>query len=97
MAPNNDGKIIRLQVPAMSGEQRTKMVAQIKKTAEETKVSCRNVRRDANKGLEAAEKGGDITEDDLTKFKDQVQNLLKSFEDKIQDAADKKGKEVMEQ
>src|SRR3954468_23266844 len=97
MAPNNDGKIIRLQVPAMSGEQRTKMVAQIKKTAEETKVSCRNVRRDANKHLEVAEKDGAITEDDLTKFKDQVQTLLKSFEDKIQDAADKKGKEVMEQ
>lgn len=97
MAPNNDGKLIRLQVPAMSGDQRTKMVAQIKKTAEETKVSCRNVRRDANKHLETAEKGGDITEDDLTRFKDQVQNLLKSFEDKIQEAADKKGKEVMEQ
>ena len=97
MAPNNDGKLIRLQVPAMSGDQRTKMVALIKKTAEETKVSCRNVRRDANKGLETAEKDGDITEDDLTKFKDQVQNLLKSFEDKIQEAADKKGKEVMEQ
>src|SRR5258705_11261418 len=40
LAPNNDGKIIRLQVPAMSGEQRQKMVALIKKRAEETKVSC---------------------------------------------------------
>ncbi len=96
LAPNNDGKIIRLQIPAMSGEQRQKMVALIKKRAEETKVSCRNVRRDANKQLEAAEKGGEMTEDELDKGKEQVQNLLKSFEDKIQDLADKKAKEVME-
>src|SRR5213082_3678903 len=49
LAPNNDGKIIRLQMPTMSGEQRQKMVALIKKRAEEQKVSCRNIRRDANK------------------------------------------------
>jgi len=97
LAPNNDGKIIRLQVPSMSGEQRQKMVALIKKQAEEAKVACRNVRRDANKHLESSEKDGDLTEDELTKGKEQVQNLLKSFEDKIQDAADKKSKEVMEQ
>src|SRR5436190_4171200 len=72
LAPNNDGKMIRLQVPAMSGEQRQKMVAQIKKRAEETKVSCRNVRRDANKNLEAAEKAGEMTEDDLDKGKERV-------------------------
>jgi ribosome recycling factor len=97
LAPNNDGKLIRLQVPAMSGEQRQKMVALIKKRSEETKVSCRNVRRDSNKHLEAGEKAGEMTEDDLEKGKEQVQNLLKSYEDKIQDLADKKAKEVMEQ
>src|SRR5262245_59852464 len=97
LAPNNDGKIIRLQVPSMSGEQRQKMVALIKKRAEETKVSCRNVRRDANKALEAGEKAGEMTEDDLEKGKERVQDLLKTFEDKIQDLADKKSKEVMEQ
>jgi ribosome recycling factor len=97
LAPNSDGKIIRLQVPAMSGEQRQKMVALIKKRAEETKVSCRNIRRDANKNLESAEKAGDMTEDDLAKGKERVQNLLKQYEDKIQDLGDKKAKEVMEQ
>ena len=97
LSPNNDGKIIRLQIPAMSGEQRQKMVTRIKKLAEETKVSCRNIRRDANKQLDAAEKDGDMTEDERDRGKEKVQTLLKSFEDKVQDQADKKAKEVMEQ
>ena len=45
MAPQNDGKVIRLQVPTMSGEQRQKMVQRIKKSAEDAKVACRNIRR----------------------------------------------------
>src|SRR5437016_10393856 len=49
MSPTNDGKMIRLTVPPMSGEQRQKMVARIKKSAEDAKVACRNVRPDANK------------------------------------------------
>jgi len=56
MSPNSDGKMIRLIVPPMSGEQRQKMVARIKKSAEEAKVACRNIRRDANKHFDQAEK-----------------------------------------
>src|SRR5262249_23055542 len=56
MAPNNDGKMIRLQVPAMSGDQRQKLVTRIKKSSEDAKVACRNIRRDANKHIEQAEK-----------------------------------------
>src|SRR5262245_29805754 len=97
MAPNNDGKMIRLTVPPMSGEQRQKMVARIKNSAEESKVSIRNVRRDANKHLDQAEKSKEMTEDERDKGKDEVQSLLKKFEDQITDIADKKSKEVMEQ
>ncbi|MCI0377572.1 MAG: ribosome recycling factor [Gemmataceae bacterium] len=97
MAPNNDGKMIRLQVPPMSGEQRQKMVARIKKSNEEAKVACRNIRRDANKAFETAEKNKEMTEDERDKGKEQVQELLKTFEDKITEMADKKSKEVMEQ
>src|SRR5919204_256610 len=64
MAPNNDGKMIRLTVPPMSGEQRQKMVARKKKPAEEAKVACRNIRRDANKQFDQAEKAKEMTEDD---------------------------------
>src|SRR5438105_6069107 len=61
MAPNSDGKMIRLTVPAMSGEQRQKMVARIKKSAEDAKVALRNIRRDANKHVDQAEKAKDMT------------------------------------
>jgi ribosome recycling factor len=97
MSPNNDGKMIRLQVPAMSGEQRQKMVARIKKSSEEAKVACRNIRRDANKQFDQAEKAKEMTEDERDKGKEEVQNLLKKYEDKVTEMADKKAKEVMEQ
>jgi ribosome recycling factor len=97
MAPNNDGKIIRLTVPAMSGDQRTKMAARIKKSAEDAKVACRNIRRDANKNYDTAEKAKEMTEDERDKGKEEVQSLLKQYEDKITEMADKKTKEIMEQ
>jgi ribosome recycling factor len=97
MAPNNDGKMIRLTVPAMSGEQRQKLVARIKKSSEDAKVSCRNIRRDANKAFDTAEKGKEMTEDDRDNGKEKVQELLKGFEDKITEMADKKSKEILEQ
>src|SRR5215470_2446958 len=97
MAPNNDGKMIRLTVPPMSGEQRQKMVTRIKKLAEEAKVAIRNVRRDGNKHFDQAEKGKEMTEDDRDKGKDEVQSLLKKYEERITEMADKKSKEILEQ
>src|SRR5437879_2099220 len=97
MSPNNDGKMIRLTVPAMSGEQRQKMTARIKKSGEEAKVACRNIRRDANKHFDVAEKDKKMTEDERDKGKEEVQKLLKTYEDKITEMVDKKTKEVMEQ
>jgi ribosome recycling factor len=96
LAPNNDGKVIRLSVPAMSGDQRKKLVAQIKKSAEAAKVSCRNVRRDGNKHLEDEEKAKRMTEDDRDKGKTKVQDLLKVYEGKIDALSATKEKEVME-
>jgi ribosome recycling factor len=97
MAPNSDGKMIRLIVPPMSGEQRQKMVSRIKKSGEEAKVAIRNIRRDANKQFDQAEKAKEMTEDERDKGKEEVQDLTKKFEDRVTDLADKKAKEVMEQ
>jgi len=96
LAPNNDGKVIRLSIPAMSGDQRKKLVAQIKKQAEAAKVSCRNIRRDANKHFDDAEKAKTMTEDDRDKGKEKVQDLLKQYESKVDQLASAKEKEVME-
>ena len=97
MSPNSDGKLIRLNVPSMSGDQRNKMVTRIKKSAEDAKVACRNIRRDSNKNFDAAEKAKELTEDDRDNGKEEVQKLLKQYEDKITELADKKAKEIMEQ
>src|SRR5919109_5039816 len=97
MSPTNDGKMIRLSVPPMSGEQRQKMVTRIKKSAEEARVACRNVRRDGNKHFDQAEKDKEMTEDERDRGKEQVQHLLKKYEDKINELADKKSKEILEQ
>ncbi|MCI0461916.1 MAG: ribosome recycling factor [Gemmataceae bacterium] len=96
MSPTNDGKMIRLQVPPMSGEQRQKMVTRVKKAAEEAKVSCRNIRRDSNKHFDVAEKNKELTEDERDRGKEEVQDLLKKFEDTITQMADKKSKEILE-
>jgi ribosome recycling factor len=97
MSPNNDGKMIRLNVPPMSGEQRQKLVTRIKKSAEEAKVAIRNVRRDANKHFDQAEKAKEMTEDERDAGKEEVQNLTKKSEDRVTDMSEKKAKEVMEQ
>src|SRR6516225_6553335 len=97
MSPNNDGKMIRLTVPPMSGEQRQKMVARIKKSGEEAKVAIRNIRRDANKHFDQAEKAKEMTEDERDKGKENVQDLLKRYEDKVAELIEKKSKEVLEQ
>jgi ribosome recycling factor len=97
LAPNNDGKIIRLTVPTMSGDQRKKIVQQMKKQAESAKVACRNIRRDSNKHFDDAEKGKTMTEDERDKGKAKVQDLLKTYEGKVDALSTQKEKEVMEQ
>src|SRR5579884_990744 len=97
MSPNSDGKMIRLQVPPMSGEQRKKMVQRIKKSAEDAKVACRNIRRDSNKHFDQAEKAKEMTEDERDTGKEEVQALLKKFEERITEMAAKKEAEIMEQ
>ena len=97
LAPNNDGKVIRLSIPAMSGDQRKKIADQIKKSAENAKIACRNVRRDGNKHFEDDEKAKTMTDDDRDKGNEKMQDLLKNYEAKIDDLGSKKEKEVMEQ
>ena len=96
LTPQNDGRVIRLNVPPLSGEVRKKMVARIKDLAEEARVSIRNIRRDANKHADTAEKEKEMSEDDRDRAKEKVQELTKTYETQINEAAKTREAEVLE-
>ena len=96
LTPHSDGKQLRLILPAMSQETRLKMVGQCKVFAEEAKVRIRAARRDANKVLDTEEKAGIIPEDEAKGGKEQIQELTKQYEAKVDDVIEHKRKEVME-
>ena len=94
--PQSDGRVIRINVPALSQDVRKKMVARIKELAEEAKIAIRNVRRDANRAADAAAKDKTISEDQRDDIKDQVQELTKKYEEQATSAAQTREKDVME-
>lgn len=94
--PQNDGRIIRLNVPALSSEVRKRMAGRIKELSEDAKISLRNIRRDANKQADKEEKDKILSEDERDDVKDQVQELIKKYEEQATEAAAVKEKEVME-
>ena len=96
LAPQSDGRVVRLNIPPLSTEVRKKMVGRIKELSEEAKVSIRNIRRDGNKDAEKAEKDKEISEDQRDDIKDQVQELTKKFEVQVSDMAKSRESEVME-
>ena len=94
--PQSDGRLIRINIPPLSGEVRRKMVARIKELGEETKVAIRNIRRDANKAADQAEKDKEIGEDVRDSAKKEVQDLTKKFEDLVTSSTKQREAEVME-
>ena len=94
--PQNDGRLIRINIPALSGEVRKKMVGRIKDLGEEARVSIRNIRRDANKAADQAEKDKEISEDVRDDTKEEVQNLTKKYEEQVTNSTKKREAEVME-
>jgi len=96
ITPQNDGKLIRLRVPPLSEERRKQMVSRAKEVAEESRISMRNIRRDANKHIDTSKKDGDLSEDDQSRFKDQVQEVLKTVEKQVDADLKRKTEELME-
>jgi ribosome recycling factor len=96
ISPDSDGKVIRLTMPPLSGDQRKKYAAKAKEMCEEGRVALRNVRRDANKEADALAKKGDITEDDNRGLHTEIQELLKDFEKNVNEIQDRKTTEIME-
>ncbi|MEA2632518.1 MAG: ribosome recycling factor [Chloroflexota bacterium] len=96
LTPNSDGKVVRLNVPSLSVEQRKKLVGRVKDLAEEARVSIRNIRRDANKQADLEQGEKILTEDDVENCKEENQALTKRFEAKVNEMADKKSAEILE-
>ena len=94
--PQNDGRLIRINIPPLSNEQRKKMASRIKDLAEEAKVAIRNIRRDANKAIDQAEKNKEISEDERDDIKEEIQEATRKYEAQATEMAKKREAEVME-
>jgi ribosome recycling factor len=96
LTPHSDGRQIRLMLPPLSQERRLQLAGQCKGHAEAAKISIRNARRDANKIIDTEQKGGVVTEDDATNGKEQVQELTKTYEAKVDQLIEKKKNEILQ-
>lgn len=94
--PQIEDKQIRISIPSLTSDRRKQLVAQAKKVAEEQKIVLRNTRRDANKTADslATQDGTHYSEDEISTLKDEIQNLLKKYEGKIEEMVDKKAAEI---
>ncbi len=93
--PNNDGKVIRLVFPELTEERRKDLVKEIKKYAEDAKVSIRNSRRDGIDKAKAMQKDGDITEDELKAAETEIQKITDKYIEEVDKTITAKETEIM--
>ena len=94
--PVNDGKIIRINIPALTEERRKELAKLAKKYTEDCKVAVRNIRREANDTLKKMKKDKDISEDDMHKGQEEIQKITDNFVEKADEALKEKENEIME-
>ena len=94
--PNNDGKILRVNIPPLSEDRRKDLAKQVKKMAEAAKVAIRNHRRDINDELKTIKNDKKITEDAFFKAQDEVQKVTDEYIKKCDDLSAQKEKEILE-
>jgi len=93
--PVNDGKIIRLPIPALTTERRKELVKMVKRMEEEAKVAVRNVRRDANEDFKEMKKEKILSEDEAHRGQDEVQKVTDEYVKKVEAQSAEKEKEIM--
>ena len=94
--PSNDGKVIRIQIPALTAERRKELVKQEKTIAENSRTAIRNIRRDGNDDLKKQQKDGTLTEDGLKTETDKLQKLTDKFIDEINKIYEAKEKDILQ-
>ncbi|MBD2258664.1 ribosome recycling factor [Pseudanabaena sp. FACHB-2040] len=94
LVPNNDGQVIRLNIPPLTSERRQEFVKIAHKYAEEGRVSVRNIRRDGMDFVKKQEKSGDISEDESRDLQDTIQKLTDKYIAKVDEALAEKEKDI---
>ena len=94
--PANDGKLIRIPIPALTEDRRKELVKMVRKMGEDGRVTVRNIRRDANERLKRKEKEKEAPEDEVKKGLETIQNLTNRLIKEIDDLLAKKEKEIMQ-
>lgn len=94
--PQNDGEMIRLPIPALNEERRRDMVKQSKQRGEDARIALRNNRRDANEMLKELEKNKDISQDELKRALEKVQEQTDRSSSKVDEILASKEKEILE-
>ncbi|MGH9132723.1 MAG: ribosome recycling factor [Ilumatobacteraceae bacterium] len=96
VSPTNDGAVIRLNFPPLTEERRRDYVKVVKHMAEDGRVAVRNVRRDARKAMETAEKAGAISADDLERAEKELEKITHEHVDRIDGALGRKEQELLD-
>jgi ribosome recycling factor len=94
--PSNDGKVIRINIPPLTEERRKEVAKLARGQAEQIRVAVRNIRRDGNDGLKKLLKDGEITEDEESKYGDELQKLTDSYIAKVDQTLKEKENEILE-
>lgn len=94
--PSNDGNVVRIPIPQLSEERRRELIRLVKKYAEDGRVAIRNVRRDANEQIKKLEKAHEISEDQSKDALEQIQKLTDQYIKEIDEALERKEKEILE-
>ena len=95
LTPNNDGKVVRLNIPPLTSERRQEFVKTAHKVAEEGRVSIRNNRRNGIDAVKKLEKGSDISEDESRDLQDEIQKLTDTYIAKVDSALEAKEKDIL--
>jgi ribosome recycling factor len=96
LTPMNDGKVIRISIPPLTEERRRELVKVVRKMAEERKVDLRNHRREANETLKELKKEKAITEDEMFRYQEEVQEITDLYVEKVDALLKSKEKEILE-
>jgi len=94
--PNNDGKVIHLNLPPLTEERRRDLVKQMQHRLEESRIAIRNIRRDVHNDMREFEKEKLVTEDELKRGEDDLQKLTDKFVEEVAEQGKKKESEIME-